>query len=124
MRKSTWLDYALIEWAQAIQKELDSSAYSKTSTIYRLMRLGPEGASIKSTVFQLPNYWPDARVRSVNEVVWGMPVECRNAIVLTYILRCSLSEAGEQQGISKDKARHLLDKAKQIVHRELLQNSE
>ena len=119
MRKSTWLDYALMEWAQAIQKELDSSAYSKTSTIYRLMRLGPEGASIKSTTFQLPNYWPDAKVRTINEIVWGMPVMQRNAIVLTYILRCSLSEAGEQQGISKDKARHLLEKAKQIVHREL-----
>jgi hypothetical protein len=109
------LELLLIRWAEAIQAELDNSAYAKSSTIYRLMRMGPDGASIHSATIQLPNYWPDADVRSINEAVWGMQIEYRNALVLAYILRCSLSEAGEQQGITKDKARHRLERAKKFI---------
>lgn len=101
----------LIRWAEHVQRGIDSNSYSGNSTIARLIELGPDGAAIRSGAATTPNYWPDQDIVAINMAISSLDVEHRNAIILTYILKCSLSEGGKNQGITKDIYRHRLGSA-------------
>lgn len=107
-----WLDAELRDWSASIMKEIEMSGFSKETITYKLMRCG---TMVRSTVIPVPGYWPTANLIRLNDIVWSLPVEERNMVVMRRILDYSYNEIGKEYGLSKGGVFKKLDRIEQKI---------
>jgi len=79
------------------------------------MELGPDGAAIRIKETRLPNYWPKPELVKLNDIIWSLPTEDRNIVVMKRILGNSYYEIGKDFSKSKSWAYKTLDKVEQNI---------
>lgn len=85
MRKRN-LDGLLRDWGYILSSQLEETGLACTTTIYKMMVLGVNGAAIKSGKAANSSYWPKKVLVEVNIAVIGLPVEQRSLIVGKHVL--------------------------------------
>jgi len=84
--------------------------------MFRIMELGPDGASIRGTI-PIPAYWPKNRrnLQVVNDEIFALQVKYRNPIVAKWVMGMRYPEMAKLLTCAYNTAKDRTEKAENIL---------
>jgi len=94
-------DGLLSQWVTNLAEVVASNSFPSTTTLYRCIELGAQGAAIRSGKRVESNYWPNHKLIQINNAVLTLSNEDRGILIMKRVENYSWVEIGKTFDVTR-----------------------